>query len=230
MFNYGNNIPIINIKEWMAMTLKCKRKVFLLFTLVIITLLLTVSGSYFVSRLSNPPEARYFAVFQSNKNLFKPRVTADTVVNWEKIYACKDIEVLRNELASKDMIGLNSDELAAQYPPDAWKITFHGSNLLTMSEQSEELCSIHKDYRHLGIFQDRLAVYEGPLGYNEKIVRVESINILNLPEEMQIKLRQAMKYEKQAAPIAEKLRHEFEFKTEDALDAALENIDEHSLP
>jgi len=213
------------------MKFKCsKRKVLFSSMLVVIALLSTFSVAYFVGRLSNPLEAKYFAVFQSNRNLFKPKVAADTVVNWERLYACKDTEVLRNEPVSEDMIGLSIDELAAQYPPDVWKITFRGSKLLTISEQSEELCSIHKNYRHLGVFQDRLAVYEGPLGYNEKIVRIESISLSNLPEEMQIKLRQAMEYDKQAAPIAKKLRQEFEFKTEDALDAALENIDEHSLP
>jgi hypothetical protein len=73
-----------------------------------------------------------------------------------------------------------------------------------------------------------LAIYEGPLGYNEKIIRVESITVEELPNELQIKLQQAMNFKKQAGTAAEKLQNELEFKTEDALNAALENIDEHS--
>ena len=191
------------------------------------TVLLAVAGIICGSRLVNLPEAKHFAVVQSPVDFFKPRVADDTTVTREKLFVCGDIEVISTEKAPADLKGLSRKDLVAKFPPGGWVVTFEDTKTLTLTRQLDELCSIHKKYRHLGLFQDRLAIYEGPLGYNEKIVRVESIQVASLPTDLQIKLQQAMDFEKQSGLATAKLRDELEFETAEVLDAALENIDEH---
>jgi len=195
--------------------------------LILFTFLLSVAGIYCGSRLINLPEDKYFAVIQNKVDLFKPRVTSDTILKKERLFLCKDVEVISEELASEDLMGLSMKDLVGIFSPAGWRVTLNDSKALILTEQSEQLCHIHKNYRHLGLFQGRLAIYEGPLGYNEKIIRVESITAQTLPNDLQIKLQQAMDFQKQAGAAAEKLREELEFKNDEVLNAALENIDEH---
>jgi hypothetical protein len=195
--------------------------------LVLFTILATSAGIFYGSRLVNLPEKKYFAVFQNQIDFFKPRVTTDTILTRERNYACMDIELIEKKPAPEDLRDLKKEELDAKFTPVGWRVTFNDSKSLILTEQSEELCPTHKNYRHLGLFLDRLAIYEGPLGYNEKIIRVESINVKRLPNDLQIKLQQAMDFQKQSGLAAENLRKDLEFKTEEVLNAALENIDEH---
>lgn len=190
---------------------------------------LTAAGVYCGSRLADPGRKQYFAVFQNQIDFFNPRVTSNTILTKKSIYACKDVEVTAIEPASDDLHGLARKELVEKFSPAGWGVTFHDPNSLLLTRQSDQLCSVHKNYRHLGIYQDRLAVYEGPLGYNERIIRVESIATADLPSELQIKLMQAMDFQKQAGSAIETLRGELEFATEEVLNAALENMDEHGV-
>jgi hypothetical protein len=173
-------------------------------------------------------EDKYFAVLKNQIDFFKPRVTSDTVLTKETNFVCKDIDIIAIEPVPEEFMGLSKEELVAKFSGTGWKVTFNDSKSLFLTGQSEQLCPRHKNYRHLGLFQDRLAIYEGPLGYNEKIIRVESIAVEELPNELQIRLKQAMDFQKQAGLAAEKLRNELEFKNEEVLNAVLENIDEHS--
>ncbi|MDD4239661.1 MAG: hypothetical protein PHT62_14095 [Desulfotomaculaceae bacterium] len=191
------------------------------------TLILVAAGMFCASRLVNLPEGKYFAVFQNQVDFFNPRVVSDTLLTRERLFVCKDVEVIEKELAPEDLRGFSRKELVAKFAPGRWRVTFHDPKSLILTEQSEQLCSIHKNYQHLGLFQGRMAIYEGPLGYNEKIVRVESIAAADLPNDLQIKLQQAMDFQKLSGSAAAMLRGDLEFTTEEALNAALENIDEH---
>jgi hypothetical protein len=204
-------------------------KVLAVVLIITATVLLTAAGIYCGSFLAGVSGDRYITVFQNQLGILTPRVTSNTIITKQKVFACKDIEVITKEMAAENLRGLNRQELIERFPPERWEVTFTDPNSLVLTEKTDQLCSKHKNYRHLGIFQDRLAVYEGPLGYNEKVIRVESILVTSLPLELQMKLQQAMNFQKQAGVAIEKLRYDLEFATEEALDAALENIDEHGL-
>ncbi|MGB9847320.1 MAG: BofC C-terminal domain-containing protein, partial [Desulfotomaculales bacterium] len=89
-------------------------------------------------------------------------------------------------------------------------------------------CPEHKNFRHLGISEGFLAVFEGPLGNNQKLLRVEkNIPVSSLSPDFQTRLEQAMDFGRQLPEIQVQLRRELEFNGESALNAGLENIDEH---
>lgn len=205
-------------------------KVLAVVFLITATILLTMAGIYCGGRiLAGLNGDRYITVFQKQFDFFTPRVTSNTVLTRQKVFACKDTELIAKETAAEDLWGLNRKELVERFPPGRWEITFTDPDSLILTEKSDQLCPTHKNYRHLGLFQDRLAVYEGPLGYNEKVIRVETIAVVNLPADLQVKLQQAMDFQKQAGIAIEKLRYDLEFPTEEALNAALENFDEHGI-
>jgi len=81
----------------------------------------------------------------------------------------------------------------------------------------------------LGIAEDRLAIYQGPLGCDKELLKIENIMVENLPVDFQSKLEQAMAFEKQETGIQEQLRKELEFPSESSLQAGLENLDENIL-
>lgn len=195
--------------------------------LLVFTILLLGTGIFCGSRLVNLPEDKYFAVIQNPAEFFKPRVSSDTTLTRERLFVCRDVEVMAKEITPEDLRGFSRKDLIAKFSQEGWAVTFNDPKSLILTVQSDQLCPVHKNYRHLGFFQGRLAIYEGPLGYNEKIIRVESITVASLPTDLQISLQQAMDFNKQAGTAAEKLRAEMEFKTEENLNAALENIDEH---
>ena len=190
-------------------------------------ILITAAGIYCGSRLVGQPGVHYFAVFQNQIDFLKPRVASDTILTRERLFACKDVEVSEQGPVPEELRGLSRKDLVERFSPEGLEVTFNDPKSLILTARSDQLCSKHKSYRHLGLFQDWLAIYEGPLGYNEKIIRVESIPAADLPGELQVKLQQAMDFQKQAGAAADKLRGELEFETEEALNAALENIDEH---
>ena len=94
-------------------------------------------------------------------------------------------------------------------------------------KETEEFCPVHRKFRHIGIYHGLVAVYEGPLGYNDKILCVENIMVESLHPDYRIKLEQAMDLPKQSDITAEGLRAELEFASDETLHAVLENMDEH---
>lgn len=205
-------------------------KILVSISLITAMILLAAAGIFCGSQLlAGLSGDRYITVFQNQLDFFMPRVTSNTIVTRQREFVCTDIEVITKETAAENLRGLTRKELVEIFSPDRWEVTFTEPDSLVLTEKSDQLCPNHKNYRHLGLFQDRLAVYEGPLGYNQKVVRVEWIAAASLPGELQIKLQQAMDFHKQSGAAIEKLRHDLEFSTEEALNAALENFDEHGI-
>ncbi|MCL6638891.1 MAG: hypothetical protein K6T80_04310 [Firmicutes bacterium] len=147
-----------------------------------------------------------------------------------KQYLCGDLEELYRGPVPRELEGLSRDELVLRYPPaDGWRISAGGPRVLQVTRMVDDFCPVHAGYRHLGICHGMLAIYQGPLGCNEKLLRVETgLPLERLSADMQLNLRQAMEFGALAGEARQRLRGELEFSGEDALNAALENLDEHS--
>ncbi|MFZ5640041.1 MAG: BofC C-terminal domain-containing protein [Bacillota bacterium] len=168
--------------------------------------------------MSNPEPAA--------KKYVKPTVKADTRINKEIRYACGD-RVTTTIPTVSEFIGLDYRGVAKKFPAaEGWVIDDTVPNILTIYRNDPGICPYHKDFRHMGIADGYLAVYEGPLGYNYKVLQREDIRVSNLPPEMQQLLQAAMDYRSQPADIQAQLKHGMEFETEERLNTMLENFDE----
>lgn len=90
----------------------------------------------------------------------------------------------------------------------------------------EEPCAQLAAHRHLGIAGGYVAVYEGPLGQDERVLQVEEIAVQDLTAAWRQKLEQAADFAAQDSATRALLRQELEFESGEALHAALENLDE----
>ncbi|MCL6634286.1 MAG: hypothetical protein K6T29_00745 [Peptococcaceae bacterium] len=174
-------------------------------------------------------ERRPAPVFDSGNGLLNYRVSPETMVIRYKEYICGDLEKVSEESAPEELRGMDRKALIGRFPAaEGWAVDFGNPGFLTITRRAEEFCPVHRDYRHLGCYHGLVAVYEGPLGFNDRLLKVENIPLESLSPEFRIKLEQAMDFDKQARSTVEKLREELEFASEEALNAVLENLDEHT--
>lgn len=157
-------------------------------------------------------------------------INPGTIVRVEERYACGDVFVKFQGPAKKEWHGLSEREVRDLYPVSAgWEISKLSEGIVELSKSVPGLCERHASYRHLGVAQGMLAVYQGPLGYNDSLIRVEKNIVLNsLPQDFQDKLLQAMDFNKQADRTKQDLRKQLEFPSEQDLNAVLDSIDEMS--
>ncbi|GAB6157328.1 hypothetical protein JCM39194_05280 [Desulfotomaculum varum] len=143
----------------------------------------------------------------------------------EKIYLCGDSE----ETARKTAVSLGvktARELRDLYNGSGYKVEIFKDHAV-IRQKVNDFCSYHRSFRHLGIHNNYLAVYQGPLGYQQKLLKVEqSFPLSSLSAAFQVKLQQAMEYHHMTPETQAKLRYELEFANEEALNAILENLDE----
>lgn len=142
-------------------------------------------------------------------------------VQEEREYLCGDVQVsLAGRVESRAA-------LSKRYPAsDGWVLEEKGSTVV-VRQRVEDFCPEHRNYRHLGLHDGCLAVFEGPLGHNEKLLRVErSLPVAQLHPDLQIKLYRAMDYGRQDAETRAILKAELEFSSDQAASAFLDNLDE----
>ncbi|TYO97947.1 hypothetical protein [Desulfallas thermosapovorans] len=182
--------------------------------------------------------AVYFTLNTVANPAMKPVLTADRVEplvkpttslrRENKYNACGDVEVYYRGPATEDLIGLDEKRLQMKYPrQDGWAITVH-SDELVITRQIDGLCGMHNEYRHLGIHEGYLAVYQGPLGYDDILLRLEtSIDVNLLPEPFLEKLHRADAFEVLSPDEKLDLQNTLEFTDEQSLNVLLENFDEY---
>lgn len=162
----------------------------------------------------------------ASKKYEKPIVSSDTRITKEIRYDCGDWVTTTIPTVS-DFVGLDYQGVAKRFSvEEGWAIDDTVSNVLTVYRQEPNICPYHRDFRHLGIADGYLAVYEGPLGYNYKVLQRENITVSSLPPEMLQLLQAAMDYRNQAVDIQGGLKQGMEFETEEKLNTMLENFDE----
>ena len=159
----------------------------------------------------------------------KPALSAESILRKETVYLCGDTEINYQGMAPESMWGKKLSEIAAEYPAEqGWIIDTSIKPLIVLSRQADDFCPTHASFRHFGIANNKLAVYAGPLGYNQKLLRVEnSLNFEKLPIDLRDALQQATSFSEQTRQQQQQLCKQLEFKDEQALNAALENIDEN---
>ncbi|MTI79753.1 MAG: hypothetical protein FH758_02550 [Firmicutes bacterium] len=155
-------------------------------------------------------------------------VTKETKTYKQNIYLCGDTEDTSVENAAPGLLGMGETDLHSIFSEaDGWQVRFEGPQELVLARRINELCSEHKAYRHLGVYNNKLAVFQGPLGINTILLQViENKSVDSLPETMQQKLRQAMDFTQQNSELQAELKQNFEFDTKKELYAVMENIDE----
>lgn len=166
-----------------------------------------------------------FAILKVFAQQVQPAFAQDTVIREEHVYICGDIdEVARNTAAA---LKINSEnELKEKYVSLGYALEMRNNEVLAKRKVAE-FCSYHRNFRHLGIRDDKLAIYQGPLGYEQKLLKVEdNFPINSLSAALQVKLQQSINLFQMTPETQAKLRYELEFANEDALNAVLENLDE----
>lgn len=140
---------------------------------------------------------------------------------------CGDEEVYYRGTAPYDLIGLDYNRLQMKFPrQNGWRISIQGDEVV-IARRIDGFCGMHQEYRHLGIYDGQLAVYQGPLGYDKVLLRVErNIAFDNLPEQFQRMLRKAADFSSLSDGEKVKLQEKLEFPDEQTLNVLLENFDE----
>lgn len=165
------------------------------------------------------------AIIQVFANQGSQELNPNISVLEENVYICGNVEeVSRTPLRTLNI--KTEKELKEKYPSPEFAITIKQEEIV-VQRRVLEFCSYHKNFRHLGIHQGKLAIFQGPLGYDQKLLRVEdNIPIVSLSATFQVKLQQAMDFLHMTPETQAKLRYELEFSNEDRLNAMLENLDE----
>lgn len=150
------------------------------------------------------------------------------ILREENSYLCGDVELVYQAPAPADLLGKDIRELRRKYPEkDRWSVEIKNEKLVVLRKNIDGFCGEHSLYRHLGIHRERLAVYQGPLGFNQRLLRVEERKkVDDLPPGLRDKLYKARDFDRLPAGDKTSLRSELEFIDENALNSALENLDE----
>lgn len=158
----------------------------------------------------------------------KEIIRPSTVVAVEREYVCGERERLLEGPAPRALINLDVEGLKKRYPENAgWSIDARLPAVVNLSCRIKDFCPRHKSYRHIGIDAGCISVFEGPLGFNHKVLRHEKrLEEFYLTPALRDKLEKAMNFQAQPPAIQAMLRREMEFENEAQLNAALENLDE----
>lgn len=158
----------------------------------------------------------------------RPVVGPYTTVRMVKEYgSCGDVELYSRGPAGEELIGLDEHRLRMRYPAsDGWEVAFQDGEL-TVTRKVEGYCGLHREYRHLGLHRGKLAVYQGPLGNDETLLRVEeNIDVQMLPADWRSSLEQAARYNDLPREEQLELQARLEFPDEFTMNMVLENFDE----
>jgi uncharacterized protein YcgL (UPF0745 family) len=139
-------------------------------------------------------------------------VNQDTPVVLEKVFTeCG--HVVTGELENrKNLVGKTLEEIRQQYPyKEGYLAWFNEDKSLVIHQRVEGWCPEDDSKCHLGVYKDHVAVYRGPAGYNEEILRITRIKIDSLPTEVREEVRTG----------------KMEFTNETTLNDALESLDEY---
>lgn len=155
-------------------------------------------------------------------------VSPGAVLKEENCYLCGDVELVYQAPVPADMLGKDLKSLRARYPEKSgWSVEMKNGKLVVLRKNIEGFCGQHSLYRHLGIHRDRLAVYQGPLGFSHRLLRVEEKKrVEDLPAPLKEKLIRAQEFDRLSPEERSSLRADLEFVDETALNSALENLDE----
>lgn len=190
--------------------------------IVAVVLFVTLLSS---GRVVNEEPGYYLSVLKVFAEQVEEDLDPKTVIYEENIYLCGDVEdVARRTIGS---LGITSkNDLRQKYSALGYTIKFKDDTVFAQRKVNE-FCSYHRGFRHLGVYKNKLAVFQGPIGYDQKLLRVEeTIPLQTLSADYQVKLQQGKDFFQMTPETQAKLRYELEFTNESAINAILENLDE----
>lgn len=155
-------------------------------------------------------------------------LTPSTVIRQENKYLCDDIQ-LSYQGPIKDILPrVSKKDLEEKYPEsNGWELQYTSDGMLVARHTVNDFCSLHKAYRHLGIHDNVLAVYEGPLGFEDHLLWLEEgKEIQRLPEDLRNCLQDAQHYKGLTETEQHVCQEQLEFANETLLNNVLENLDE----
>ncbi len=149
------------------------------------------------------------------------------VQKMRKYNICGDVELYYRGPADQELVGMDYNRLKMQFPKaNGWEVSFKDDEI-HLTREIAGFCGLHKEYRHLGIHDGQVAVYQGPLGYDGTLLRLErNISIDMLPEDWRDKLEKAARFNDLSWDEQKELRETIEFPDEFTLNMVLENFDE----
>lgn len=139
------------------------------------------------------------------------RIEKDTAIVWEKEYIRSSKMQVTDFTDREQLIGKTLTEIRQQYGAANGFRIFWQNQALIIHQRIDDWSPEDKAKLRLKIYQDRVAVYQGPDGENDTLLRVTGIKYASLPAQVQ----QALKDGK------------YEFANEQSLNDALENMDEY---
>lgn len=111
----------------------------------------------------------------------------------------------------KALEGKSINELEQKFGDETTLNLDSKENTLTIRQVINDWCSADKEKCRLGEYQGKVAIFKGPNPSNDTLLRVTGIEMSILP-----------------ASIADQIRNgQYEFENEEALNDALENLDEY---
>ncbi|MFZ5898662.1 MAG: hypothetical protein ACOYU7_05750 [Bacillota bacterium] len=154
-------------------------------------------------------------------------VKRNTYVVQEEVFVCNDTRIVHRGPAPLELVGLSTADLLKQYRSEnGWALTADLPYKLVVRHKVQGFCPTHASYRHLGDSEGFVAVYEGPLGYDQHLLTVTRILVEQLPPGMRENLARAQRFKDLDEGARAEVRRALEFTDENSLNAVLENMDE----
>lgn len=134
-----------------------------------------------------------------------PRVTVETVLHCSTYHGLCGHTVEKSPADNSAFIGMDSEDVAAQ----GWQAQWLDGQLY-LSRESDDFCPPDAQKRHLRLLNQQLAIYAGPLLGGGELLRVLETPLYAIPTRWVVQL----------ANVG------IEFKDEETLLMALDNVDE----
>lgn len=139
------------------------------------------------------------------------RIQKDTPIIYEREYERSGKVVVSDFPYKEDIIGKNLTEIRKKYSTaNGFTISWQEKTLM-IHQHMEDWSPSDKNKLRLKEYRGMLAVYQGPTEDNDRLLRVTAIKFKTLPTQIQESIREG----------------QYEFKDEQALNDALENMDEY---
>ena len=139
------------------------------------------------------------------------KIDSGTPIVLEKDYTRSHKLVISNFEYKEDIVGTSLDEIRTKYTAaNGFNITFKDGSLL-IHQTIEDWSPEDKAKCRLKVYREMVAIYRGPDGQNDSLLRVTAIRFSTLPANIQDAIQQG----------------KYEFANDAGVNDALENLDEY---
>ncbi len=180
-------------------------------TILILTLLASFALGYSLSDLISKPNWHIAQKPTVNTAGLEPRVQGDTAIVWEKEYLRSNKMQVSEFPEREKILGKTLPEIKKIYTAGQGFKIFWENHTLIIHQNIDDWITQDKKKLRLKVFQDRVAVYQGPDGNHDSLQKITGILFSRLPQPVQLDIETG----------------KYEFADEQSLNDALENLDEY---